>query len=37
MATAKKFKFELNGMTFQLPIKNVQTTDYQGNKIESKM
>ena len=34
MATAKKFKFELNGMTFQLPIKNVQTTDYQGNKIE---
>jgi hypothetical protein len=34
MATAKKFKFELNGMTFQLPIKNVQTTDYQGNKIK---
>ena len=34
MATAKKFKFELNGMTFQLPIKSVQTTDYQGNKIE---
>jgi len=37
MATAKKFKFELNGMTFQLPIKNVQTTDYQGNKIEPKI
>ena len=34
MATAKKFKFELNGMTFQLPIKSVQTTDYQGNKVE---
>ena len=34
MATAKKFKFELNGMTFELPIKNVQTTDYQGNKIK---
>ena len=34
MATAKKFKFELNGMTFQLPIKSVQTTDYQGNKIK---
>ena len=34
MATAKKFKFELNGMTFQLPMKSVQTTDYKGNKIE---
>jgi hypothetical protein len=34
MATAKKFKFELNGMTFELPIKNVQTTDYQGNKCK---
>jgi len=33
MATAKKFKFVLNGMTFQLPMKHVQTTDYQGNKI----
>lgn len=33
MATAKKFKFVLNGMTFQLPMKHVQTTDYQGKKI----
>lgn len=34
MTTSKKFKFELNGMTFQLPMKSVQTTDYKGNKIE---
>ena len=33
MATAKKFKFVLNGMTFQLPMKHVQTTDYYGKKI----
>ena len=33
MATAKKFKFELNGMTFQLPMKHVQTEDYYGKKL----
>jgi hypothetical protein len=37
MATAKKFKFELNGMTFQLPIKHLRTKDYQGNPVEPKI
>ena len=30
----KKFKFQLNGMTFELPIKHLQTTDWNGNKIK---
>ena len=34
MATAKKFKFELNGNQFQLPIKHLRTKDWNGNKIE---
>jgi len=34
MATAKKFKFVLNGMTFQLPMKHVQTKDYYGKDIQ---
>jgi len=34
MATAKKFKFVLNGMTFQLPMKHVQTKDYYGKEIQ---
>jgi hypothetical protein len=34
MATAKKFKFELNGNQFQLPIKHLRQTDWNGNKIE---
>ena len=33
MATAKKFKFQLNGMTFELPMKHVQTSDYYGKKL----
>lgn len=33
MATAKKFKFQLCGMEFTLPIKNVQTKDWYGKEI----
>ena len=28
----KKFKFQLNGMTFELPTKHIQTTDWTGKK-----
>ena len=31
---SKKFKFQLNGMTFELPMKHVQTKDYYGKEIE---
>jgi hypothetical protein len=31
---SKKFKFQLNGMTFELPNKHLQTTDWNGNKIK---
>ena len=34
MANPKKFKFELNGNQFQLPIKHLRTKDWNGNKIE---
>ena len=37
MKTPTKFKFELNGMTFQLPIKHLRTKDYQGNPVEPKI
>jgi len=30
----KKFKFQLNGMTFELPTKHLQTTDWGGKKLE---
>ena len=30
----KKFKFQLNGMTFELPVKHLQTTDWDGKKLE---
>jgi hypothetical protein len=29
----KKFKFQLNGMTFELPTKHIQTKDWNGNEI----
>ena len=32
---SKKFKFQLNGMTFQLPIKHLQTTDWSGEKLKN--
>jgi len=31
---SKKFKFQLNGMTFELPMKHVQTKDYYGKEIQ---
>ena len=31
----KKFKFQLNGMTFELPPKHLQTTDWGGKKLEN--
>jgi hypothetical protein len=31
----KKFKFQLNGMTFELPNKHLQTTDWGGKKLEN--
>jgi len=31
----KKFKFQLNGMTFELPTKHLQTTDWGGKKLEN--
>lgn len=34
MANPKKFKFQLNGMTFELPMKHVQTKDWNGKEIE---
>ena len=37
MKNPTKFKFELNGMTFQLPIKHLKTKDYQGNPVEPKI
>jgi hypothetical protein len=37
MKTPTKFKFELNGMTFQLPIKHLRTKDYKGNPEEPKI
>jgi len=30
----KKFKFQLNGMTFELPTKHIQTTNWNGEKLE---
>ena len=30
----KKFKFQLNGMTFELPTKHIQTEDWSGKKLE---
>jgi hypothetical protein len=30
----KKFKFQLNGMTFELPTKHIQTTKWNGEKLE---
>ena len=30
----KKFKFQLNGMTFELPTKHIQTTTWNGEKLE---
>src|SRR6056300_1000285 len=32
---SKKFKFQLNGMTFELPTKHLQTTDWSGEKLEN--
>ena len=32
---SKKFKFQLNGMTFQLPTKHLQTTDWSGEKLKN--
>ena len=32
---SKKFKFQLNGMTFELPIKHLQTTDWSGEKLKN--
>jgi len=31
---SKKFKFQLNGMTFELPNKHLQTTDWGGKPLE---
>jgi len=31
---SKKFKFSLNGMEFNLPIKHLKTTDWNGNSIK---
>jgi hypothetical protein len=31
---SKKFKFKLDGMTFELPTKHIQTTDWAGNNIK---
>ena len=31
---SKKFKFQLNGMTFELPTKHLQTTDWSGKQLE---
>ena len=31
---SKKFKFQLNGETFELPSKHLQTKDWSGNDIE---
>tara|TARA_R110000803_G_scaffold189699_1_gene252218 strand:+ start:295 stop:891 length:597 start_codon:yes stop_codon:yes gene_type:complete len=33
MSNPKNFKFELQGLMFQLPIRHLQRTDWQGNKI----
>ena len=33
---SKKFKFELGGMMFQLPIKYLKTTDWKGNPLKNK-
>lgn len=30
---SKKFKFQLNGMTFELPNKHLQTKDWSGNPL----
>ena len=30
----KKFKFQINGMTFELPTKHIQTTTWNGEKLE---
>lgn len=35
MATAKKFKLQLNGMTFELPNKHLQTTNWNGDKLKN--
>ena len=32
---SKKFKFQLNGMTFELPTKHLQTTDWNGEKLKN--
>ena len=32
---SKKFKFQLNGMTFELPNKHLQTTDWSGEKLKN--
>ena len=37
MKTPTKFKFEINGETFQLPIKHLRTKDYKGNPVEPKI
>jgi hypothetical protein len=34
MANPKKFKFQLNGIPFELPMKHVQTKDYYGKDIQ---
>jgi len=31
---SNKFKFQLNGMTFELPTKHIQTTNWSGEKLE---
>ena len=31
----KKFKFQLNGMTFELPTKHLQTKDWNGNPLKN--
>lgn len=31
MSNSKKFKFQLNGLTFELPNKHLQTKDWNGN------
>ena len=31
---SKKFKFSLNGMEFNLPMKHLKTTDWNGNSIK---
>jgi hypothetical protein len=32
---SKKFKFQLNGMTFELPTKHLQTEDWAGEKLKN--